>query len=106
MQDTGGEGGGTDGDPGSGDAAGQGGTFRTRVQLCGHHPLQIYGLISGSIPKGLSLEIEMSYIYAVDKLKRVHYGHVTLVTVKKLKQDNSFRSSLTDKMCFKAHLLT
>ncbi len=65
SQDTGGEGGGTHSDPGSGDAAGQGGTFRTRVQLCGHHPLQIYGIISGSIPKGLSLEMEMSYLLLI-----------------------------------------
>jgi len=52
CQDAGGEGGGADGHPGGGDAARQGGTIRTRLQLCGDHTLQIYG-----IPSGLALFI-------------------------------------------------
>jgi hypothetical protein len=49
VQNTGGEGGGTHGDPGLRDATGQGGTFRTHREYCCHAPHQAGRLIPGAL---------------------------------------------------------
>ena len=47
AQDAGGEGCWSDSHAGGGNATRQGGTLRTRLQLCSHCPLQVHGLLPG-----------------------------------------------------------
>ena len=47
VQDAGGEGCWSDSHAGGGNATRQGGTLRTRLQLCSHCPLQVHGLLPG-----------------------------------------------------------